>query len=241
MLNVTEIFGPTIQGEGIVAGQKTSFLRLAYCDYRCNWCDSMHAVDPKREDFVSTKMSVDSIIGELNKLKCNTVTISGGNPALQDLEELIDRLQEEDYFVSMETQGSVPKEWMKNLNLLTLSPKPPSSGMKTDLDKLDECVKLGCTYDDFPIVQLKVVVNIDHPGDMEFAKAIHKKYMGDNETSIPIPFYISCWTDVGKDTLETLIDRFRRTSEAVANDPEWQDVHVLPQLHVAMWGHKKGV
>ena len=37
---VLEIFGPTIQGEGMVVGQKTMFIRTAGCDYSCAWCDS---------------------------------------------------------------------------------------------------------------------------------------------------------------------------------------------------------
>lgn len=37
---VLEIFGPTIQGEGMVIGQKTMFVRTAGCDYSCSWCDS---------------------------------------------------------------------------------------------------------------------------------------------------------------------------------------------------------
>lgn len=32
---VMEIFGPTVQGEGMVIGQKTMFVRTAGCDYRC--------------------------------------------------------------------------------------------------------------------------------------------------------------------------------------------------------------
>ncbi|MFX0112786.1 7-carboxy-7-deazaguanine synthase QueE, partial [Bacillus pumilus] len=37
---VLEIVGPTIQGEGMVIGQKTMFGRTAGCDYSCSWCDS---------------------------------------------------------------------------------------------------------------------------------------------------------------------------------------------------------
>ena len=45
-LRISEIFGPTIQGEGAVIGQPTVFracrwLRLSLFD----WCDSLHAVD----------------------------------------------------------------------------------------------------------------------------------------------------------------------------------------------------
>ena len=54
-IRVSEIFGPTIQGEGVLIGLPTVFVRTGGCDYRCSWCDSLHAVDPKyRHDWVAT-------------------------------------------------------------------------------------------------------------------------------------------------------------------------------------------
>ena len=44
-IRVSEIFGPTIQGEGALIGQPTIFVRTGGCDYRCSWCGTMHAVD----------------------------------------------------------------------------------------------------------------------------------------------------------------------------------------------------
>ena len=44
-LRIAEIFGPTIQGEGALIGEPTVFVRAGGCDYRCSWCDSLHAVD----------------------------------------------------------------------------------------------------------------------------------------------------------------------------------------------------
>lgn len=44
---VVELFGPTIQGEGAVAGQFSHFVRFGGCPRRCSWCDSMHAVLPE--------------------------------------------------------------------------------------------------------------------------------------------------------------------------------------------------
>ena len=41
---IAEIFGPTIQGEGALIGLPTVFVRTGGCDYRCSWCDSLHAV-----------------------------------------------------------------------------------------------------------------------------------------------------------------------------------------------------
>lgn len=41
---IMEIFGPTIQGEGLVIGRKTMFVRTGGCDYSCSWCDSVQAI-----------------------------------------------------------------------------------------------------------------------------------------------------------------------------------------------------
>lgn len=44
---VSEIFGPTVQGEGAVIGKPTVFVRTGGCDYPCSWCDSKFAVLPE--------------------------------------------------------------------------------------------------------------------------------------------------------------------------------------------------
>jgi len=45
-IRISEIFGPTIQGEGPLIGKPTVFVRTAGCDYRCAWCDTLYAVLP---------------------------------------------------------------------------------------------------------------------------------------------------------------------------------------------------
>ncbi|ONN64119.1 7-carboxy-7-deazaguanine synthase QueE, partial [Herbaspirillum sp. VT-16-41] len=49
---VLEIFGPTIQGEGMVIGQKTMFVRTAGCDYSCSWCDSKFTWDGSEKESI---------------------------------------------------------------------------------------------------------------------------------------------------------------------------------------------
>ena len=45
-IRISEIFGPTIQGEGPLIGRPTVFVRTGGCDYRCTWCDTLYAVLP---------------------------------------------------------------------------------------------------------------------------------------------------------------------------------------------------
>lgn len=79
---VLEVFGPTIQGEGMVIGQKTMFVRTGGCDYRCSWCDSAFTWDGTGK---SEPLKAEEIISRLDQIalgKYGHVTISGGNPAL---------------------------------------------------------------------------------------------------------------------------------------------------------------
>ena len=46
-IRISEIFGPTIQGEGPLMGRPTVFVRTGGCDYRCRWCDTLYAVLPE--------------------------------------------------------------------------------------------------------------------------------------------------------------------------------------------------
>ena len=112
-LRIAEIFGPTIQGEGALIGQPTVFVRAGGCDYRCSWCDSMHAVDSAFRDSWAA-MQIAEVWAQVRALSGGrplTVSISGGNPAIQDFGPLIATGRAEGYGFALETQGSVARDW----------------------------------------------------------------------------------------------------------------------------------
>src|SRR3954464_167518 len=80
-IGVVEIFGPTIQGEGPLAGSKTMFVRLGGCDYRCTSCDSLHAVIPSAVKKHARYLTAEEITDELVRLRgisgTEWVTLSG--------------------------------------------------------------------------------------------------------------------------------------------------------------------
>lgn len=233
---VMEIFGPTIQGEGAVIGQKTMFVRTAGCDYACSWCDSSFTWDGSGKHLIK-QMNADEIWEELQKIGGNGfsfVTISGGNPALlKNLNEFVRLLKDKGMKVALETQGSKFQEWFYNIDELTISPKPPSSGMEPDFAMLDEILQKTNKQS----VSLKIVVFTDE--DYQFGKKIHSLYP-------EIPFYLQAGNEYiqlenNSLLLEKLLDKYRWLIEKVLNDDEMKNVRVLPQLHTYVWGNKQGV
>ncbi|WP_456275748.1 7-carboxy-7-deazaguanine synthase QueE [Bacillus sp. AK128] len=236
---VLEIFGPTIQGEGAVIGTKTMFVRTAGCDYQCKWCDSAFTWDGSAKDEIK-QMTAEDIWSQLKKLgkeQFSHVTISGGNPALlTNLSDLVSLLRENNIRIGLETQGSRWQDWLKDINDMTISPKPPSSGMKTDFEKLTTII------DNLKIVQennlsLKVVVFDEE--DFLYAKDIHQRYPG-------IPFYVqvgndNVYGDNQSEIVSSLLTKYEWLIDQVVESNEMNEVKVLPQLHTLVWGNKRGV
>lgn len=235
---VLELFGPTVQGEGMVIGRKTMFVRTAGCDYRCSWCDSAFTWDGSGKDDIRM-LTAEEIVQELLALggeAFDHVTISGGNPALlPQLGGLIEALQERGARSALETQGSRWQDWFWDIDDLTLSPKPPSSGMTTDWAVLDDIV--GKLQSKSRCFCLKTVVFDE--SDLEYAAFVHLRYPS-------VPFYVQAGNANLQETeharmLPYLVQRYEWLIEQVMQSTELRSVHVLPQLHTWVWGNKKGV
>ncbi|MGE7605001.1 7-carboxy-7-deazaguanine synthase QueE [Peribacillus frigoritolerans] len=239
-LPVMEIFGPTIQGEGMVIGQKTMFVRTAGCDYSCSWCDSAFTWDGTgKEDTV--QMTADEIWDELKRIGgsgFSFVTISGGNPALlKNLNGLIAVLHENKVKIGVETQGSRWQDWFLDIDELTISPKPPSSGMNTDFTVLDKIISNLANRNPENHVSLKIVVFNEE--DYQYAKHVHGRYPD-------IPFYLQVGNDDSRTAddrqlISGLLKKYEELIDKVIADDELNDVKVLPQLHTYIWGNKRGV
>jgi 7-carboxy-7-deazaguanine synthase len=232
-ITVSEIFGPTIQGEGTLIGTPTVFVRTGGCDFHCSWCDTLYAVKKRYSDQWS-QMSTQRVLEKIQTLSGGQpllVTLSGGNPALQPLGELIDLGKALGYRFALETQGSVHQAWFNNLDVLTLSPKPPSSGMRYSPDKLRACIEAA---GDQTELVLKIV--IDDEADLQWADQRRREY-----PYIPLVLQ-ACNTssDEASVDTETLNEKMRWLVESV-NRLRWYGVRVLPQFHVLLWGNQRGV
>jgi len=238
IIRISEIFGPTIQGEGALIGQPTVFVRTGGCDYRCNWCDTLYAVDTEYRTSWKPMATAD-IYAEIENLSGGVplvVSLSGGNPAIQPLGPLIKMGQNQGYRFALETQGSISAEWFSLLDVLTLSPKPPSSGMETEWDQFEGCLKAAGGG---PEIAMKIVVFDDT--DYQYAKDAAARYPD-------LPLYLQPGNhtppppedDDAEIDIEGIYTRFDWLIDKTMED-RWFKATILPQLHVLLWGNKRGV
>lgn len=208
-------------------GTPTLFVRLGYCDFRCSWCDTLYAVLPEQVRENSEQMTAAAIRDRLRALDATVpwVTLSGGNPVMHDLTDLVALLHADGRRIAVETQGTVFREWVRYCEVVTVSPKPPSSGMSTNFQQLDRFLEL-------PQANLKIVVFDE--ADFAYAREIHLRYPG-------VPCFVQPGNDIGSDTTEGLLGKLEWLSRLTLADRVMQDVRVLPQLHVLLYGNRRGV
>ena len=121
-MRVTEIF-ESIQGETTHAGRPCAFVRFTGCDRRCRYCDSSYAWQGGEE------RSVEQILQSLSGFKTRFVTLTGGEPMLQEgIEDLCRRLLEEGWEVAVETHGQAPLEGLPQGVRRIVDVKTPGSG-----------------------------------------------------------------------------------------------------------------
>lgn len=122
MARVSEIYR-SIQGETTYAGLPCTFVRLTGCPLRCSWCDSAYAFEG------GETMSVGEIIDRVRGLGIDLVTVTGGEPAVQeDCRPLIAALADAGARVLLETSGAVSVEDIDPRSTIILDLKCPASG-----------------------------------------------------------------------------------------------------------------
>lgn len=128
-LLVSEIFGPTIQGEGPHTGQRATFLRLGGCNLTCSWCDSAYTWDGKRYSLKEElhKRSASELAETIRRKDAELLVLTGGEPLLQQGTSLFHLLHslEADCHVDVETNGTIRPtlDLIALVQLFVVSPK----------------------------------------------------------------------------------------------------------------------
>jgi 7-carboxy-7-deazaguanine synthase len=107
----------TLQGEGVHTGKAAYFIRLGGCDVGCVWCDVKDSWDAS----VHPQMTNVAIAQEAAAYEGRMAVITGGEPAMHDLDALCDALHASGFTIHIETSGAHPLSG--NLDWVTLSPK----------------------------------------------------------------------------------------------------------------------
>ena len=209
-MKVNEIFY-SIQGEGILVGVPSIFLRLTGCNLRCSYCDTKYAYVQGEE------MSIPAILDAIKKFTCTNICITGGEPLLQkDTVKLIETLLQKNYKLCLETNGSISIKKLvgKKFLVISLDIKCPSSGSHEQMNIKN--ISYLSEKD-----QLKFIIN--NKKDYNYAKEILKRY----NPSCNV-FFQSVWgTNPQKLASWILNDRL--------------PVRLALQLHKIIWGEKRGV
>ncbi len=117
----------TLQGEGYHQGRAAYFIRLGGCDVGCVWCDVKESWNADAHPKFSVNEIVEKVIQEVRSTKNEVenekplVVITGGEPLMHNLDELIKALQAKGFETNIETSGSSPLSG--NWNWICLSPK----------------------------------------------------------------------------------------------------------------------
>jgi 7-carboxy-7-deazaguanine synthase len=121
-MKIAEIY-KSIQGEGLLTGTPSVFVRASGCNLRCWFCDTPFASwRPEGIDY-----AVDEIVAEVEEWDCRHVVLTGGEPMLfAEMIPLCEKLRSQGRHITIETAGTLfmPVE----CDLMSISPKLAGSG-----------------------------------------------------------------------------------------------------------------
>lgn len=217
---VVEIF-ESINGEGKKAGQLALFIRFQKCNLNCSYCDTKWA---NSDDSPYTLMNLEELYKKVVESGIKNVTITGGEPLLQEnIEIFLKKLAENpEINVEIETNGSINLKRfgeIKNAPSFTMDYKLPKSNMEKFMD-----------LENFKYLKEKdtvkfVVSDID---DLERAREIIEKYSLVKKCAV----YIS--PVFGEIELFSIVDFMKKY--------KMNDVNMQLQIHKIIWDPEtKGV
>jgi 7-carboxy-7-deazaguanine synthase len=211
VLRITEIF-LSLQGETSTVGRPTTFVRLTGCPLRCQYCDTAYAFNG------GTPTPLPDVLAKVRELGARYVTVTGGEPLAQpECVELLTRLCDEGYRVSLETSGALDVSAVDPRVVKIVDLKTPGSGeanrnLFANLDRLsthDEVKFVICDRADYEWAR-------DACATYRLFERVHEVLFSPSHTELP-PARLAEWV---------LEDRL--------------PVRVQIQLHKVLWGDEPG-
>lgn len=238
-LVVSEVFGPTIQGEGPSSGRRCAFVRLGRCNLTCGgpgpatWaCDTPYTWDWKGQNGQVYDPAVElrseeasAVVARLDGMGVDMVVISGGEPMLQrlGLGELARLCADRGWRVEIETNGTQrPWPGLAPVTQFNVSPKLANSGV--DREKRIVPAALQALQVDGRAVWKFVCSSAD---DLE-----------EVDRDFALPFGLSpIYVMPAGTQADAVLDIGRGLADAVVA----RGWNLTSRLHVVLWGDKRGV
>ena len=228
-MRIAEIFH-SIQGEGLLTGVPSIFIRTSGCNLRCHWCDTPYA-SWKPE---GPEMSIEEILKKISEWDCNHIVLTGGEPMIApELTELATVLKKQNKHITIETAGTVLPNGIP-CDLASLSPKLSNSTPPPERDsawaKKHEAIRLQPEVISewirkYPF-QLKFVVSSEN--DLAEIKDLLSRLP-------PVPLHQILLMPEGID-VKTLTTR----SPWLVEICKREGFRFCPRLHIDLFGHKRG-
>ena len=254
MLEINEIFGPTIQGEGKLVGTPSIFIRFGKCNFSCVGfgveyetpsgikkcaCDSYYAVDKEFKDSWTKYKSYEEIVDEVNKLisiypykyKIDIV-ITGGEPLLywnkEEFQKLLKHYIENGHKVTIETNASLnlefKEEYQKKL-LFSMSVK-----LSNSLEPINKRINKET---------LRKILTNTNESYLKFVIGKDFLDIAKNEITHILEEIPSC--EVYLMPLGDTADEINKNCEDVINMAIENGYKYCDRLHIRVWNNKRGV
>lgn len=214
-----------MQGEGVLMGMPSVFVRTSGCNLRCSWCDTPYTSwHPEGDD-----MTIDAIVEKVRSYSpVRYVVLTGGEPMIAPgIVELSQRLRALGMHITIETAGTVFAPVA--CDLMSISPKlgnsTPEGTFRAQHERLrlqpEVLRKLTAAYD----YQLKFVIARDF--DLAEAKIVAEMVDAPPEKILLMPEGV---------TEEAMRERGVRVAELCKQT----GYRFSPRLHVHLYGNKRG-
>lgn len=231
-MRISEIFY-SIQGEGVLTGVPSVFVRTSGCNLRCTWCDTPYASwQPE-----GPEMSIEEILAEVEKHPTRYIVITGGEPMIaKGIRDFISRLRDLGKHITIETAGTIMPEGCI-VDLASLSPKLANSTPSEEKagaawvqrheqtrlqpEVLRAWIETSLDY------QLKFVISTE--ADLHEAHAIVATI------GLPVPPEKILLMPEGT-TLEAMRARYNLLIDACKRHGH----RLSPRLHIELFGNKRG-
>lgn len=231
-IRYSEVFGPTIQGEGPLSGARCFFIRLSGCNLDCSWCDTPFTWDWERYDRnqeEKTAANASELFAQLDALGIqhgDLVVVSGGEPMLQPaaIRAFIARAGDIGLSIQIETNGTKPLLPEIEGVLYVVSPKLGGAGVSD--------------------IRAKIAARVDYHS-LKHRDDVHFKYVITNDDDLVEVDALVEAHDLDPTSISLMPEGVTRTAierryPGLAAEAIDRRMNVSSRLHVLLWGDERG-